>query len=78
MEVKEKPIKSSLSSQYLKDLVPQFNSIADALISKLSKVADGKTVINMVDEFQKVTLDVIAKVWQWNHFVKQLFGIMAK
>lgn len=47
---------------YLKDLVPQFNSIADALISKLSKVADGKTVINMVDEFQKVTLDVIAKV----------------
>lgn len=47
---------------YLKDLLPQFNSVADALVAKLSKVADGNTVIDMADEFQKVTLDVIGKV----------------
>lgn len=47
---------------YLKDLVPQFNSVADTLVTKLKKVADGKTIIDMADEFQKATLDVIAKV----------------
>jgi len=40
---------------YLKDLVPQFNSIADALVAKLMKAADGKTVTDMADEFQKAT-----------------------
>lgn len=47
---------------YLKNLVPKFNSIADTLVAKLMKVADGETVINMAEEFQKATLDVIAKV----------------
>ena len=47
---------------YLKDLVPLLNAVADALVTKLMKVADGKTVINMADEFQKATLDAIAKV----------------
>lgn len=47
---------------YLKNLVPKFNLIADALVAKLTKVADGKTSIDMAHEFQKATLDVIAKV----------------
>lgn len=47
---------------YLKNLVPKFNLIADTLVAKLAKVADGKTMINMAAEFQKATLDVIAKV----------------
>ena len=47
---------------YLKNLVPKFNLIADALVAKLTKVADGKRIIDMAAEFQRATLDVIAKV----------------
>lgn len=47
---------------YLKGLVPQFNSVASTLVTKFTKVADGKTVVDMADELQKATLDVIGKV----------------
>ena len=47
---------------YLKGLVPQFNSVASSLVTKLMDIADGKTVVDMADEFQKTTLDVIGKV----------------
>lgn len=60
---KRRLINPAFHRGYLKDLVPQFNSVADALVTKLSKVADGNTVIDMADEFQKVTLDVIGKVF---------------
>lgn len=47
---------------YLKDLITQFNLIANVLVTQLMKVADGKTIIDMANEFQKATLDVIGKV----------------
>ena len=57
---------------YLKDLVPQFNAAADALVARLMKLADGKTVINMADEFQKATLGAIAKVVRELHYPNPL------
>ena len=40
----------------------QFNASADLLIDKLSNKADGKKEVAMLDEFNRTTLDVIAKV----------------
>ncbi|XP_071794366.1 cholesterol 24-hydroxylase-like [Asterias amurensis] len=48
--------------RYLVDLMHQFNASADLLIEKLSHKADGKTEVAMLDEFNRTTLDVIAKV----------------
>ena len=42
--------------------VDQFNESADILIEKLSHKADGKTEVAMLDEFNRTTLDIIAKV----------------
>ena len=39
-----------------------FNSTADALMDELEKVADGKTILKMIDYMNRVTLDVIGKV----------------
>lgn len=61
-KLKRQVINPAFHRGYLKDLVPQFNSVADSLVAKLAKIADGKTVIDMADEFHKVTLDVIGKV----------------
>ncbi|XP_070576492.1 cholesterol 24-hydroxylase-like isoform X3 [Ptychodera flava] len=48
--------------KFLMNLMRQFNDSADLLIQKLEKCADGKTPVSMLDEFNHVTLDVIAKV----------------
>ena len=40
----------------------QFNAGADLLIEKLSHKADGKTEVVMLDELDRTTLDIIAKV----------------
>ncbi|XP_033640648.1 cholesterol 24-hydroxylase-like [Asterias rubens] len=48
--------------RYLVDLMHQFNASADLLIDKLSNKADGKKEVAMLDEFNRTTLDVIAKV----------------
>ncbi|XP_022090979.1 cholesterol 24-hydroxylase-like [Acanthaster planci] len=48
--------------KYLKTLISTFNQSANVLIEKLTNVADGKTVVPMLDEFNKFTLDVLAKV----------------
>ena len=40
----------------------QFNDGADLLIEKLSHKADGKTEVVMLDELDRTTLDIIAKV----------------
>ena len=42
--------------------MPIFNSKADILIEKLRNVADGKTSITLLDEFNSITLDLIAHV----------------
>ena len=46
----------------------QFNSKADILTEKLRAKADGKTVITLLDEFNRVALDAIAQVFEFNHF----------
>jgi len=39
-----------------------FNSSCDLFLAKMDELADGKTVVNMAEEFARVTLDVIGKV----------------
>ena len=40
----------------------QFNFSADVLVNRLVTMADGKTEVAMLDEFNRLTLDVVAKV----------------
>ena len=47
---------------FLKELIPQFNSCCDVFLAKLSRLADGKTEVVMLEEFNRATLDVIGKV----------------
>jgi len=44
------------------NFVVQFNSKADILMDKLSKLADGKTQIDLFAEMNHATLDAIALV----------------
>ena len=48
--------------RYLMNLMPAFNASCDLFLAKLDKMADGKTVVDMAQEFARVTLDVIGKV----------------
>ncbi|XP_038071644.1 cholesterol 24-hydroxylase-like [Patiria miniata] len=48
--------------RYLMNSMDAFNDSVDLLIEKLSPAADGKTEVKMLDVFNKITLDVIAKV----------------
>ena len=40
----------------------QFNFSADVLVNRLVTMADGKTEVAMLDEFNRLTLDVVGKV----------------
>ena len=40
----------------------QFNASGDLLVEQLSKMADGHTEVNLLDEINRITLDAIAKV----------------
>jgi len=40
----------------------QFNSSSDILVEKLYSLADGVTNVSMVEEFHRITLDLIGKV----------------
>ena len=44
------------------NLMTSFNESCDLFLEKLDKMADGKTIVDMADEFARVTLDVIGKV----------------
>ena len=44
------------------NFVKDFNLIVDLLTERLRKLADGKTVVDVSDEFNNATLDAIAKV----------------
>ena len=46
----------------LNEFFEEFNLKGDILLEKIEKMADGKTVITMLNEFNRTTLDVIAKV----------------
>ncbi|KAM9703855.1 cholesterol 24-hydroxylase-like [Menidia menidia] len=52
----------AFSSLYLRGLMGTFNERAENLMDKLSEVSDNKTEANMLNLFNCVTLDVIAKV----------------
>ena len=42
--------------------VNQFNIKADILMERLRSLADGKTTIKLLNEFNRATLDAIAQV----------------
>ena len=44
--------------------VQQFNTISDVLMEKLRLKADGKTVIEILNEMNRATLDAIALVYK--------------
>ena len=46
----------------LNNHVEKFNEKGNLLIEKLTKSADGKSVVTFLDEFNRFTLDVIAAV----------------
>ena len=48
--------------RYLMNLMSAFNSSCDLFLAKIDEMADGKTVVDMAEEFARVTLDVIGKV----------------
>ncbi|XP_071159718.1 cholesterol 24-hydroxylase-like isoform X3 [Mytilus edulis] len=47
---------------YIKGLESAFNTEIDLLINKLAGLADGKTQVSMLEEFNHLTLDVIGKI----------------
>ena len=49
--------------RYLMNLMSAFNNSCDLFLAKLDEMADGETVVNMAEEFARVTLDVIGKVF---------------
>lgn len=51
-----------LFCRFLKGLMEQFNSTSDALVAKLQKFTDGKTNVSMLEEFHRISLDIIGKV----------------
>ena len=40
----------------------QFNTTSDALVAKLQRYTDGKTNVSMLEEFHRISLDLIGKV----------------
>ena len=53
--------------RFLMNLMSAFNSSCDLFLAKMDEVADGKTVIDMAEEFARVTLDVIGKVMKFTN-----------
>lgn len=52
----------AFNRKYLAGVIDQFNFSADIFIDKLSNLADGSTVVNMLDELNRFTLYAIGKV----------------
>ncbi|XP_068689860.1 cholesterol 24-hydroxylase-like [Montipora foliosa] len=61
-KVKRLSLNPAFHKTYLKELTEQFNASCDVFLEKLTELADGKTEVLMADEFNKITLDIIAKV----------------
>ncbi|XP_068683849.1 cholesterol 24-hydroxylase-like [Montipora foliosa] len=55
-------INPAFHRRYLMNLMSAFNSSCDLFLNKINGIADGKTVVNMAEEFARVTMDVIGKV----------------
>ena len=56
--------------RYLMNLMPAFNNSCDLFLAKLNKMADSKTIVDMAQEFARVTLDTIGKVGQLKDTVR--------
>ena len=52
----------NLNFSVLSNMITEFNSKADILVTHLKKKADGKTEIRLLDEFNHTALDIIASV----------------
>jgi cytochrome P450 len=52
----------AFNKQVLNSFFDEFNSKGNLLLEKLSRMADGKQQVNMLENFSKVTLDSIASV----------------
>ena len=61
--------------RYLMNLMAPFNSICDDFLENLRNYANGKTPVRMVDEFARVTLDIIGKVFMMPQFKFDFFLI---
>lgn len=48
--------------RYLMNLMSAFNSSCDVFLAKIGEFSDGKTPVDMAEQFARVTLDVIGKV----------------
>ena len=61
-KTKRHAILQSFHLNFLKDLMKAFNSVCDNIVERLSNVADGHTAVQICSEFNRVSLDMIAKV----------------
>lgn len=52
----------NISFSYIRGLESALNSEVDLLTTRLHGLADGKTSVHMLDEFNHLTLDIIGKV----------------
>ncbi|XP_033640003.1 cholesterol 24-hydroxylase-like [Asterias rubens] len=52
----------AFSRSYLKTCISQFNASSDLLVEHLSASADGKKNVHLLDQLNKATIDIIAKV----------------
>ena len=62
--------------RYLMNLMSAFNDSCNLFLAKLDKMADGKTTVNMAEEFARVTLDVIGKVKRVKACFEALLGVL--
>ncbi len=47
---------------HLKTCMDQFNASSDKLVEQLKKKADGKTEVTMLEQLNRVAMDIIGKV----------------
>jgi cholesterol 24(S)-hydroxylase len=52
----------AFSRNYLKTCIGQFNASSDLMVDYLRSKADGKTNVRLLQELNKATIDIIAKV----------------
>ncbi|KAJ8044383.1 Cholesterol 24-hydroxylase [Holothuria leucospilota] len=61
-EAKRSLFNPAFHRSYLKLSMETFNNSTEASMKRLKRMADGKTKVQMLDEFSRLTLDIIAKV----------------
>ena len=59
---KRSALNPAFHRKYLSNLMDAFNNSCNLFLKRIDSFADGKTKVNMAEEFGRVTLDVIGKV----------------